>query len=337
MLKPESTAGRREWISQIGLHGVQPSIRVSTTELIRDDGSGYVVVVVPPSPRAPHMADGRYYWRSDTTNSPMTDAQARQFWRRNLDRRDDALSLLRQEVDREPAPTGVRSAARLFVFAQPLSADPRLLLDAVPDRDLLQWVHDLSSSLLINKQRVYNPGIHDTTEVGKRARGAARSTCWVGFDRVVRHDYAFEDTSGLVDLEIHEDGGIRYYFGRGSVGAAAEKNLLVEAIVGEVSACVQLARVVSHVAGFGGSWSFGVALRGLRSAPAYRLPSAISHLNVWRYSEDHYDEVGEADHTELNEPESPVLENLTGRFCRSLLHHGSTARKFDVFPVTITD
>lgn len=334
-LEPQATAGWREWVSQIGLNAVQPAVRVTTKVLERPDGLGYVVAVISASAQAPHMAEKRYWGRADTTNTPLSDAQVRRLWERNLDRRHDALDRLREEVDREPASVEMRTSARLFVVAQPVSADPRLLLDATDERDVRSWVNWLVTQPLLRKQPGYSPGIHSTSQLSRRAHGAARSTYEVGPDRTVRDNGSLPaSVKNLVDLEIREDGGIRLYYGRASDWLREVQYLLTAAIVGEVSTCIELARVIGRTAGFHGSWAFGVALVGLKSVTAYDGTVTVSGESSWPYSEDTYEEVTEATWSELQEAGSPVLDALVGRFCRAL-HSGEQASvtAWDVFPV----
>src|SRR5665811_875260 len=52
-LAPAKLDGWREWVSQIGVNGVQPSVTVETTPLVRDDGTGYLVINIAASVLAP--------------------------------------------------------------------------------------------------------------------------------------------------------------------------------------------------------------------------------------------------------------------------------------------
>ena len=99
-MAPHDMDGWREWIDQIALHSVEPSVRVTTSALRQDGGDGCLVVVVPPSTRAPHMVDGRYWRRSDNTNVALRDSEARELWQRNLQRRIDAEALISAEIER---------------------------------------------------------------------------------------------------------------------------------------------------------------------------------------------------------------------------------------------
>jgi hypothetical protein len=75
---PIALKGLRERVSQVGLSRVDPPLTVVTRDLPYDDsGGGYLLIVVPPSPDAPHMVDGQYRGRGDTTNYVMGDAEVR--------------------------------------------------------------------------------------------------------------------------------------------------------------------------------------------------------------------------------------------------------------------
>ena len=69
LLKPVSLKGLPERIEQVGLQGVTEPLIVRTIVVPSDadPDKGFVVVVVPPSGRGPHMVDGRYYGRNDKT------------------------------------------------------------------------------------------------------------------------------------------------------------------------------------------------------------------------------------------------------------------------------
>lgn len=328
---PQPLAGLREAVDQSALQAITPGLRVTTCELVRDDGTGYLVVIVPVSPRAPHMVDGRYYGRGDSTSRVLADVEVRALWERHFERRDRIVDLLAEEVAREPAPIEARTNARMFVVAQPVSADPRLLLDAVPNCNLMAWVQGLASVRLYTVHRPYAPTIGRASMPHRRARGVALTYSPMDSDRRFPehlHDSA-QGVTSTADLEYWEDGGLRLYYGRASDRHTMGDFLLLGAIAGEVAGVIEAARVVSETAGFHSSWQFGIALRGVRGLPAFdggaMYPGA-------KFSEDTYDEVCEAGHTMLMAPDSPVLDALVGRLLRSLLGSDETVQTYDVFP-----
>jgi predicted HTH transcriptional regulator len=76
-LTPVELDGLAEKVEQIGAMRVQEGVAVSTVaiETTTGSGRGYLVVRVPASPRAPHMADEKYYGRGDKTNRPLSHAE----------------------------------------------------------------------------------------------------------------------------------------------------------------------------------------------------------------------------------------------------------------------
>ncbi len=330
VMKPTPLTGLRDAVDAMISNRVTPSLRVTVDTLDRGDGTGYLVVIVPQSTRAPHMVDGRYYGRSDTAAEPLSDPDVRRLWLRHVDRRADRDALLAAEVDREPVPDELRQGARLFVFAQPLSADPRLLLDVCEECDLFRWVSRANRLPVFSCQRPYQPHIGALTGVHRRARGVARSSHHFESDRTVVRDVRSPENT--VDVEIWEDGGVRLYYGRASDTLHDVDYLMLSAIAGETSGVIELAREVSKQTGFMGSWQVGVALRGLKSLPAYS--TAISGEPHWKYSEDDYNETTEADHATLFSPGSPILTEMVGRFLRATFSYNMGVDHLDVFPQT---
>jgi hypothetical protein len=85
-LTPIQLAEQRERIDQIGRTIPDPPMHVRIEEIpaAGQPGKGYLLVVVPPSPDAPHMVDGRYYGRGDTTKHVLSDAEVQALHQRAL-------------------------------------------------------------------------------------------------------------------------------------------------------------------------------------------------------------------------------------------------------------
>lgn len=323
-LSPEPVEGWREWVSQIGANGVQPSVTVETRVLLHDDNSGYLVINVPASPRAPHMARQRYYGRSDTTNRVLRDAEVRELWQRNLVQTDRARSLLDEAIDNDPTPPDLRSNAHLFVVAQPLSSDPQLLMDQVPDRNLRPWL----SALRLGGS--YSPNAQEANTMARRAHGVARASYEIGPDRTLRSNGSHApDENNLWELEVREDGGLRLFNGRASDISRGPAGIFGSLVGGETSNVVEVARRINDVCDFHGSWMFGVGIVGLRGQSAYN-PDNRSTGDP--YSEATYTQVHEASSIDLRKPGSPILEALIGRFCRSALPPFQTPADLDQHP-----
>lgn len=250
--------------------------------------------------------------------------------------REGLTRLLEREVAREPAPREMRTNARLFIFAQPVSADPRLLLDSLPDRNLEKWVWSLNDRPIYQRGDNYSPAVSESTNVVRRAWGVARSSFMIDPDRIVplKNGDVDNHLSSVVDLEFREDGGLRLYYGRASDWLREKQYILGTAIVGEVAALIELAREVSAQAQFHGSWGFGVALRDIRSLAAYDMEGSRFFRGDRKFSEDGYDEVAEVDAITLHQPGSPVLDALVGRLMRATSASASEIHKLDRFTIT---
>lgn len=334
---PQNLTGLAEAVDQSALQAISPPLRVTINKLERPDGTGYLIVIVPASRRAPHMYDGRYYGRGEKTSRVLDDVEVRRLWERNLDRRSDEMGLLREQVDREPLPKEARVNARLFIVAQPISADPRLLLDAVEGRDLALWVglpHDepiyrMNYSTMSAFDRLHS-------SIQRRAHGVAHASDYLQSDRTLK-PYGVGiplDSQLHTEAEIREDGGIRLYHSRVSGRLTPNTNYVLfhDTVANELSNVVQVARRVSEHARFLGSWSFGLALRGIRSLR--KLDASGYSMVVTGFSEDEYNETVEIDHSTLYSSGSPVLHSVLGRLFRALEVPEIDITKFDLFPIT---
>jgi hypothetical protein len=97
-LDPVPLAGLAERVDQVARSRVDPPVQVTCVELVAGDGHGFLVINVPQSPLAPHMVDGRYRGRGDTTNIVLPDAEVRRLHERAALNADRATRLLRDEV-----------------------------------------------------------------------------------------------------------------------------------------------------------------------------------------------------------------------------------------------
>ena len=137
-LTPVELSGLPERIKQIAGMSVDEPVLVQTVviESIGNPGRGYLVVQVPASPRAPHMAAGKYYGRGDKTNRILLDAEVRRLHERQVaDQRNiitDALVLAGElAAERAGAPRPL-----MVLLAEPLGAPHDLL---VPLASSLDW------------------------------------------------------------------------------------------------------------------------------------------------------------------------------------------------------
>lgn len=93
-VSPVNLAGLPERVEQIAAMRVDEGVMVETTaiEIPSGSGKGVLVVNIPASPRAPHMAGGRYYGRGDKTNYQMSHAEVLRRHAQLVQMRHDVLA-----------------------------------------------------------------------------------------------------------------------------------------------------------------------------------------------------------------------------------------------------
>lgn len=142
---PIALAGAAERIDNIVRDGIRevPAIRIQALPLADDPGRGYLVVVVPASPRAPHMVildeDNRFYERSARSTVPMDEHKVALYYERRARQHVDRDRLLDATVAwHQPEPDPLH--AELHAFARPAHLDHQLwaqAASAMANRDAL--------------------------------------------------------------------------------------------------------------------------------------------------------------------------------------------------------
>lgn len=332
-LHPVPLIGLAERVDQVARSLVDPPLQVSCTEVVANsDGFGYLFISVPASPLAPHMADGRYRGRSDTTNVVLSDGEVRRLHERAMLHRAKAIEILRTEIFRDPSPPTEQPEAHVFVIAQPLAADDELLFRVVAAGGLAGWVREKvqSGAPCHGAGTTYSPDLGSVaTEVSRRADGVALATYQLGPGRVPRPNgpAGVKDTD-MLELEIREDGGLRLFCGRGSEEITEGKRVAFEPLIAGLTMRVLLvAGEVVTSTGYGGSWDLGLAVTNLRGCHAYSLHNRFGgrFLDV-PYSADVYEQTARVESDALVRSPVEVLESLYGRLHRGLSGGGIPVR-----------
>ena len=119
---PIPLAGQPERINNIVQTSIaEPrKISVSTIPTLDDRSKGYIIVVVPPSERAPHMVGHRYYGRTPKGHTPLNEGEVARLYERCQRWEVDRDKLLEQEIARAPFSRNWKFAY-LHLVAQPVS------------------------------------------------------------------------------------------------------------------------------------------------------------------------------------------------------------------------
>ncbi|MEX3656041.1 ATP-binding protein [Mycolicibacterium fortuitum] len=171
---PVPLAGLAERIEQVARMRVDEAVQVRTTVIESADtpGHGYVVVHIPQSVRAPHMADGRYYGRGDKTNRVLPNTEVvRLLDQRLADRRDlrAEARLIRTELVGDDTPL-------LVAVAEPLNAHDEMLVSLSESSQWQEPVLQLVHSVTGDFQRTYAPTLAGASGFARRPGGVALTT-----------------------------------------------------------------------------------------------------------------------------------------------------------------
>lgn len=132
---PFELKGQRERIDQIIRTSIAevPDYGITQIESQNDTSKGYLVLIIPPSERAPHMVvvkgDRRFYGRGETGNYVLSEAEVARLYERRKLTADSLLPVLDEFIQKSPLKEH-SDFAILFLVARPVLPDPQLLAKA---------------------------------------------------------------------------------------------------------------------------------------------------------------------------------------------------------------
>lgn len=288
VVSPVPLPGLKERIDQIARTSVDPPVAVRCTEIHdgEDAGIGVLVVAVPPSAEPPHMADGRPRGRSDATNYVLSSAEVTALYDRRARTTEQIDALLDAEVARDPSPDSMREFGHIFVVAQPLNANNEMLLDALGGEPFHQWFN----REIVDKagRSVASPDLGIAGTRSRRAHGWAAHHYCISPERTVRPNGehpAREDH--LIDIELREDGGVRFFSGR-ATDQRQDREVILEAVIATAMLrTIQAAAAVAVTSNYYGNWHLGVAVNGLHGRVSHAATENM-FSDGSAYSEDVY-------------------------------------------------
>ncbi|MBA3780155.1 MAG: ATP-binding protein [Chloroflexi bacterium] len=302
----QALAGVKERVDQIAASRVDQPVSVRTIELPATDPTlGVLLIVIPPSPDAPHMVDGRYRGRGDTTNLVLTDIEVR----RIRDQRALRVADLGQQLDAEiaqPRPANLLPGARLHVLARPTTGHEEMLLDATEDGRAWFSRAVVAGRPVAALSEPWSPDFGGGLSMGRRADG------W----SLTRVD-SVEQGDRILELVVTEEGEARLF----SNGITRRHdNLLVNdvAVAGLTKRVVLTAQVVVAATRYLGLWDFGVAVTELRGATAMSLDGQLGLRSLPQYSDERYRRVIQVSGEDLERAPDEIVHRLLDRLGRGL-------------------
>lgn len=305
ILTPIVLEGQREKIDQIIRTSVSevPYLNMRTIPTSSDATLGYLIVVTPPSERAPHMVivkgEKRFYGRGETGNYPLSEPEVARLYERRKLVDANIIQFLEDAIIAAPIDES-EDFAHLFVVAKPVFQDENLLNKAVEKENqaiekqnqialsqassgddyrivpviskinatelLNQLIREVPNSETIVNSR-YSPDFTPTYEWIRKPEG------YFG-----KMQYASENTSRpdarTLYLQVNLDGSGRLFCGRaGDTGVDSrnqpEKWFMSSIVAGNTTKFFALHGDLFERANYYGMVDVGVSLRGLYGRVAF--------------------------------------------------------------------
>ena len=320
-LSPAPLEGMLEALEQIAALRIDPRIAIHPTEIPSSagDGTGYVVVVVPPSPNAPHMVQGVYYGRGERTRERLTDAQVVRHQRVRSADGERAEPALIELLAADPVPSAETRNGHLYLVAVPISAPGRVAEDIAWSSDAVGEVARGVEDLLPEPLLAAYPSPSNLQWPIRRERGFA----WTSLSPR-GPEWAF-DEDGAIEFEIRDDGSIRVFIGRltdvWEKRGEEQFSLIDLLLVANAYRILFWAAELGRRMGYAGAWDIGVAGNGLRGASSLAAEDRPTHLlrtAKVTYPADTFRELTRATTWDIENQPGAVVDRLIGRVLRAI-------------------
>jgi hypothetical protein len=330
VLAPIPLPGQRERITSIVQTSIAeaPKISISAIPTSSDPSKGYLVVVVPPSDRAPHMVvvkgDNRYYGRTATGNYPLNEAEVARFYERRQRMEVDRDALLSEEVAQTVFPPHPEFAY-LHLVVHPVFRDEGLLDRAVrtgetPQRVLFDLVALVAEPGIFPGD--YSPDFYLQTQWTHRAEGFLARFGSAAHDdpRAPAH---------TLNLQVDFDGSAHLFCGRAAEQLNDVLKFFPSIVAGNTTRSLALVGKLYAKAGYLGPIDIGLAITGLKGS----VPSdnSIWALSARPYDRNEYRRTARVSALALNDTFQDVAKTLLMPLFKAI-----SQGKLDPFPKTTT-
>ncbi len=271
---PIELAGQRERIDQIVQTSIMepPTIQITEHQIETAPATGYLVVCVPQSSRAPHMvvvgSDMRYYGRGATGNRLLTEGEVASLYERRerwAVNRDEHL----EAVVRERLFTHDESWAYLHAFARPFAFDTGFLRRRVSEaeQDMRDALVAAASRNRVPDSRVYEPALEQQTGWERDGTNG------------IRIGSSASDPRHVIRMSIRRDGEARFFCCCGvRVRDDGPRSIFDHLLGGNLAGFFSVIGEFYAQARYIGAVDVGAAVIGLRGAHSHFVVVEQHHL-----------------------------------------------------------
>ncbi len=319
---PVPLSGLAEAIDQIARSRCDPPLYVvcyPLPGLASADGvaRGVLLVHVPPSPLAPHMVEGRYYGRGDTTNHQLTDGEVARLHAARTTRQATSEQVIAAEIARDPLPTAHHRLSHLHVVAQPLASPPDLLTPLIGTPALRSQVHAAADK--VPGANSVSPNWGYMQYDVPRAEGHGFHSYGLDARQFLRELEGAEEAN-LLDVEVHDNGRLSLFCGGASFTRQDRQYVDDVAVVVLTRCLVTLAGQLAAERGYAGRWLLAIGITDLsRQQSSSAAGGSVRTASRFPpYSADSYLKDTEAVTVEMLQRPGAVTRRLVGRLLRAL-------------------
>ena len=312
--------GLAERVEQVARMTVSEPLHVQTTSIASssEPSKGYLVIRIPPSPRAPHMVDGRYYGRGNKTNVILSNEEVLRYHQRLLHDRSDLRAEARELLEDIESSTPL-----LALVAEPIGAHGDLLVDLAAAQD---WESQLT--VLVDKalRNAKGPSYPPYTRAGgfqRRAEGVAVT------DGMPDGTRKFDGADSATELVFHESGRLTlvseraaFMYARAVQPPRPQRKVIFEELIADkAEILVRMSAEVARSAGYAASWRFAIMVRGLKGGASFLREDSFGFPDGSEYTADVYARETEAAFLDITADPSAVVRELVMPLLRGLGVH----------------
>lgn len=280
--RPIELAGAAERVDRIVSSSLAevPTIIPKPLPLQDDPQRGYLLIVVPRSPRAPHQVivggDLRFYGRSAKGNRILGEGEIarlyerRQAWSRS---RDDVLSEVISSAPVQPR----GDLAYVHAFAYPVTPDASMWDRAAAGlggrQQVLRAIFEAMASIAIVHR--FAPTVGSGGAYLNRFGADAWRISTISDEAYIRgresatDEEAGQNPTDLAEVVFTVDGRGRAFNGRGSANLGEHRVIFEELVAGTVAGLFTATTALFEAASYHGDVDLGVALTNIADAGSY--------------------------------------------------------------------
>mgnify|MGYP003575620769 CR=1 FL=1 len=318
--KPLAVEGMIERIDGISRNAIEPPLPVTTRLVPVRDGTGFVVVSVPPSPLAPHMAGNKYYGRGDASKHALSDAEVLRHHQRRQEQADLGIRLLDAAEASDPIPSSERKHGHIYLVAEPLMPVNGTLVEQFLDDNeaLLNFLVSGQNKCKKNLAG-FDPTPRYATRIKPREVGVSMMNTDAEGAMQVPKPAGFSEQS-ILDIELLESGGIRILIGRGTATWTPGESIVCDGLaLAYAQRLTFWTSTLSKRYGYRSLWSLGLRVNGVKGLRSHMKVDDWSSFEPPRTMPgDVYSRTITVSADALDSSPEDAVESLVGRLLKML-------------------